>query len=61
VWVAGCLAYEKGSLDMLVQRSGDQKNERITFIQNNIFHDAFFLKALGKLSIIEYQSGDFSR
>lgn len=41
---------EDGSLDLLVQRlpsdrrSGNQR--RITFIQNNFFYDAFFLKAM---------------
>ncbi|KZV83486.1 hypothetical protein EXIGLDRAFT_683764 [Exidia glandulosa HHB12029] len=34
---------EDGSLDLLVQRSGDQK---ITFVQNNFFFDAFFLRAI---------------
>ncbi|WWC61849.1 uncharacterized protein I303_104434 [Kwoniella dejecticola CBS 10117] len=36
---------DDGSLDILVQRSGSQSGERVTFIQNNIYHDAFFLKA----------------
>ncbi|WWC70229.1 uncharacterized protein I206_104179 [Kwoniella pini CBS 10737] len=36
---------DDGSLDILVQRSGAQSGERIAFIQNNFYHDAFFLKA----------------
>lgn len=42
----------QGTLDLMLQRlplSGDRTNKRrVTFIQNNYFHDAFFLKALGK-------------
>lgn len=38
---------EDGSLDILVQRSkGSGVSRRITFIKNNYFHDAFFLKTL---------------
>ncbi|KAL7415849.1 hypothetical protein BDY24DRAFT_380292 [Mrakia frigida] len=37
---------EDGSLDMLIQRTGKQTGDRINFIQNNYFHDAFFLKTL---------------
>ncbi len=37
----------QGSLDILVQRTGEQMGEKVTFVQNNFFHDAFFLKALG--------------
>ncbi|KIO28141.1 hypothetical protein M407DRAFT_72199 [Tulasnella calospora MUT 4182] len=37
---------EDGTLDILVQRTGKQANQKITFIQNNFFHDAFFLKAI---------------
>ncbi|KAL1405541.1 hypothetical protein Q8F55_009179 [Vanrija albida] len=33
---------DDGSLDIMVHRDG---KEQITFIQNNFFHDAFFLKA----------------
>lgn len=38
----------QGSLDILVQRSGKQTGDRVTFIQNNFYHDAFFLKTLGE-------------
>lgn len=38
---------DDGSLDIMVQRSGKQDKERVTFIQNNFYHDAFFLKAQG--------------
>ncbi|KAG8892085.1 hypothetical protein FRB99_002968 [Tulasnella sp. 403] len=37
---------EDGTLDILVQRTGSQVNQKVTFIQNNFFHDAFFLKAI---------------
>ncbi|OCF36855.1 hypothetical protein I316_01452 [Kwoniella heveanensis BCC8398] len=36
---------DDGSLDILVHRSGAQSRESMTFIQNNFYHDAFFLKA----------------
>jgi integrin alpha FG-GAP repeat containing protein 1 len=32
----------------MVQRNGKQTGERFTFIQNNFYHDAFFLKAQGE-------------
>jgi len=37
---------EDGTLDVLVQRTGGQTGDKVTFIQNNFFHDAFFLKAI---------------
>ncbi|KAL9936040.1 hypothetical protein V8E36_004882 [Tilletia maclaganii] len=40
---------EDGTLDILLQRTGADnggQGSRVTFIQNNYFHDAFFLKAL---------------
>jgi len=37
----------QGTLDILVQRTGRQGEGTITFVQNNVFHDAFFLKAIG--------------
>ncbi len=42
---------EDGTLDLLLQRTpvysdGIDSSRRITFIQNNYFHDSFFLKAL---------------
>lgn len=40
------LTYQ-GSLDIMIQRSGDQGAGKISFIQNNFYHDAFFLKAQG--------------
>ncbi|WWC89342.1 uncharacterized protein L201_004263 [Kwoniella dendrophila CBS 6074] len=36
---------DDGSLDVLVQRSGSQSGQKVSFIQNNFYHDAFFLKA----------------
>lgn len=46
------LPHPQGTLDILVQRSGSQHgaSRKLTFIKNNYFHDAFFLKALGKRS-----------
>lgn len=38
---------DDGSLDIMVHRTGHQSGERVTFIQNNFYHDAFFLKAQG--------------
>ncbi|CAK9786351.1 hypothetical protein CC85DRAFT_284969 [Cutaneotrichosporon oleaginosum] len=35
---------DDGSLDILVHRTGEQTGETVTFIQNNFYHDAFFLK-----------------
>ncbi|KAH7099716.1 hypothetical protein BKA62DRAFT_709222 [Auriculariales sp. MPI-PUGE-AT-0066] len=40
---------EDGSLDILVQRSG---KDAITFIQNNFFYDAFWLRAIGRALLI---------
>ncbi|KAF8319364.1 hypothetical protein DL93DRAFT_2124690 [Clavulina sp. PMI_390] len=37
---------EDGSWDILVQRTGRQNGQKMTFVQNNFFHDAFFLKAI---------------
>ncbi|KAF8520193.1 hypothetical protein BU17DRAFT_46898 [Hysterangium stoloniferum] len=37
---------EDGTLDILVQRSGAQQSGMVTFIRNNFFYDAFFLKAM---------------
>ncbi|KAH6919108.1 hypothetical protein BKA70DRAFT_1249281 [Coprinopsis sp. MPI-PUGE-AT-0042] len=37
---------EDGTLDIMVQRSGNDGKGRITFIQNNFYYDAFFLKAI---------------
>jgi integrin alpha FG-GAP repeat containing protein 1 len=37
----------QGSLDIMVQRTGVQTESRLTVLQNNFFHDAFFLKTLG--------------
>ncbi|KAJ9112839.1 hypothetical protein QFC20_002167 [Naganishia adeliensis] len=37
---------ENGTLDIVIMRSGKQDGQKTTFIKNNMFHDAFFLKAL---------------
>jgi integrin alpha FG-GAP repeat containing protein 1 len=38
----------QGSLDILLLRSGDQDKQKVTFMKNNFYHDAFFLKAQGE-------------
>jgi len=37
---------EDGSLDVLVQRTGRTGQGSISFVQNNVYYDAFFLKAI---------------
>ncbi|KAI0792754.1 hypothetical protein C8Q75DRAFT_751250 [Abortiporus biennis] len=37
---------EDGTLDIMVQRTGEQGQGTVTFIQNNFYYDAFFLKAI---------------
>ncbi|TFK34872.1 hypothetical protein BDQ12DRAFT_688981 [Crucibulum laeve] len=37
---------EDGTLDILVQRTGDSHQGNFMFIQNNFYYDAFFLKAI---------------
>lgn len=48
---------EDGTLDILIQRSGTGtggkgigNGQKINFVQNNVFHDAFFMKAIGAYS-----------
>jgi hypothetical protein len=43
---ATSLITSQGTLDIMIMRSGKQDGQKVTFIKNNIFHDAFFLKAL---------------
>lgn len=39
---------EDGTLDILVQRTGSSiTGQKVNFVQNNVFHDAFFMKAIG--------------
>lgn len=38
----------QGTLDIMVQRTGDAGQGHVLFIQNNFYYDAFFLKAIGK-------------
>jgi integrin alpha FG-GAP repeat containing protein 1 len=49
----------QGTLDILVQRTGEQGGGTNSFIHNNFFYDAFFLKAMGKLCSA-WTSGDLS-
>ncbi|KIJ94536.1 hypothetical protein K443DRAFT_683654 [Laccaria amethystina LaAM-08-1] len=37
---------EDGTLDIMVQRTGDAGQGHVLFIQNNFYYDAFFLKAI---------------
>ncbi|KAI0927900.1 hypothetical protein AcV7_009379 [Taiwanofungus camphoratus] len=37
---------EDGSLDIMVQRTGEQGQGTVLFVQNNFYYDAFFLKAI---------------
>ncbi|EGO21825.1 hypothetical protein SERLADRAFT_363011 [Serpula lacrymans var. lacrymans S7.9] len=37
---------EDGTLDVLIQRTGEQGQGTVSFIQNNFYYDAFFLKAI---------------
>ncbi|TCD70604.1 hypothetical protein EIP91_002634 [Steccherinum ochraceum] len=37
---------DDGTLDIMVQRTGSQGHGKVTFIQNNFYYDAFFLKAI---------------
>jgi len=42
----------QGSLDIVVQRSGQSGAARqINFIKNNFFNDAFFLKAMSAFQV----------
>jgi integrin alpha FG-GAP repeat containing protein 1 len=40
---------EDGTLDILVQRTGKDGHQKLAFVQNNFYHDAFFLKAMGEI------------
>lgn len=37
----------QGTLDIMVQRTGEGGRGPVVFIQNNFYYDAFFLKAIG--------------
>ncbi|KAI0303281.1 hypothetical protein B0F90DRAFT_1709692 [Multifurca ochricompacta] len=37
---------EDGTLDVMVQRTGEQGEGRVLFVQNNFYYDAFFMKAI---------------
>ncbi|KAG2047539.1 hypothetical protein BDR06DRAFT_963815 [Suillus hirtellus] len=37
---------EDGTLDIIVQRNGQQKQGSVLFVQNNFYYDAFFLNAI---------------
>ena len=41
-------AEDDGTLDILIERSGKQDGSRFAVFRNNVFRDAFFLKALGE-------------
>lgn len=37
----------QGTLDIVVQRTGNDGRGNVLFVQNNFYYDAFFLKAIG--------------
>lgn len=37
---------EDGTLDIMVQRTGKDGQGKVVFVQNNVYYDAFFLKAI---------------
>jgi integrin alpha FG-GAP repeat containing protein 1 len=37
---------EDGTLDVMMQRTGEQGAGRVLFVQNNFYYDAFFMKAI---------------
>ena len=37
---------EDGTLDVMLQRAGEQGAGRVLFVQNNFYHDALFMKAI---------------
>jgi len=41
----------QGTLDVMVQRTGEQGQGNVCFVQNNFYYDAFFLKAIGNSSM----------
>ena len=41
----------QGTLDVMVQRTGEQGQGNVGFVQNNFYYDAFFLKAIGESSM----------
>ena len=45
-----CDHFLQGTLDIMVQRTGEQGQGNVLFVQNNFYYDAFFLKAIGKSS-----------
>ena len=40
------VACAQGTLDVMVQRTGEQGQGNVLFVQNNFYYDAFFLKAI---------------
>jgi len=45
----------KGTLDIMVQRTGDGGQGKVLFVQNNFYYDAFFLKAIGASYTLLYK------
>jgi integrin alpha FG-GAP repeat containing protein 1 len=41
----------QGTLDVMVQRTGEEGQGNVWFVQNNFYYDAFFLKAIGESSV----------
>jgi len=38
----------QGMFDIVLQRTGGQKQSSVLFVQNNFYYDAFFLNAIGE-------------
>ena len=43
---------EDGTLDVMVQRTGEQGAGQILFVQNNFYYDAFFMKAIRTATLL---------
>ena len=48
------LTRPQGTLDVMVQRTGDQGEGNVLFVQNNFYYDAFFLKAIGTSTLYPF-------
>lgn len=46
--------YEDGTLDIIIQKRGTDGSPMLTFLYNNFYNDAFFLKSLGLLILTQF-------
>ena len=49
---------DDGTLDIMVQRSGEQDEGGVGFVRNGFYHDAFFLRAQGESITKQAKNGD---